>query len=207
MEVTLKNCRQVRNNGGGQSVLTVATKRRSTKTHNNNRKQTRPIIETTSTRLSQPYSTAVEQQPLCSFMPIDSKYTEHRLKTIGDQLTQLVRFSSNSTLPNSVVDQKSSIVQHANENHLNSRVQTVLRIYWKLIKLGPLCFHIQSTPMLNRNIFNILTSRQQVLCYIENLNGYCDSINLLRLILKSETMINTMIAYEKIVEYMRTTEV
>lgn len=127
-----------------------------------------------------------EQEQPCNQLAINDKIRENKLKTIGEQITQLVQDPNISSGPEPI--------------NTCARIKTILRIYWKLLNLSPLEFHINSSETIYKpNSFDILNSRQQVLYYIENLDGYCDAINKLRLILKSQNMISAMTAFNKIV--------
>lgn len=84
-------------------------------------------------------------------------------------------------------------------------LKTIFSIYFMMIRLSPLECHF-SIPTIKSNETKsqpLQYSRQQVLSYIESLDGYPGSINTLRLILKSETMIAVMGAYEQIVDQLK----
>lgn len=126
-----------------------------------------------------------QQEQTCDFLAVNDKIRENKLKVIGDQIIHLV--------------QDPNISGSAQPDNC-ARIKTILRIYWKLLNLSPLEFHLNSKEAIySQERFNILASRQQVLHYIENLDGYCDAINKLRLILKSQTMVSVMTAFNKII--------
>lgn len=126
-----------------------------------------------------------QEQQTCNLLAVNDKIRENKLKVIGDQITHLVQ-DPNISGP----------LQPDN----CARIKTILRIYWKLLNLSPLEFYINSKEAIyNQERFNVLDSRLQVLHYIENLDGYCDAINKLRLILKSQTMVSVMTAFHKII--------
>lgn len=126
-----------------------------------------------------------EQDQSCNRLAINDKIKANKLITIGEQITHLVQDPNIQIEPEPI--------------NTYARIKTILGIYWKLLNLSPLEFHMHSNDTIyNPNEFDILNSRLQVLYYIENLDGYCDAINKLRLILKSQTMISVMTAFNKI---------
>lgn len=130
----------------------------------------------------------------CNLLAINDKIKGDKLNSIADQLAHLVQ------------DPNISSPSEPRDNC--ARIRTILRIYWKLLNLSPLEFHLSTKePIFCSNKFNIVNSRIQVLCYIENLDGYCDAINKLRLILKSPSMISVMMAFNKIIRELETRKV
>lgn len=92
------------------------------------------------------------------------------------------------------------------------RIRKMVRIYSMLIKLSPIEAHLRfgaPTATSNGNLVKLfdekkfcpLEARQRVLDLIEHqLNGYCDSIHLLRCILRSSTMIGVIAAFSEIIK-------
>lgn len=125
-------------------------------------------------------------QDECNNLSKCSNFTEYHARSIVNQLKYLLQ----------------DPIQGLQSNHHHTtRIRTILSIYTKLLNLSPIEFHLtpQKVDQSMRNC-NILDCRLHILHYIENLKGYCDSINTLRVILKSSTMISVMRAYEKICE-------
>lgn len=93
--------------------------------------------------------------------------------------------------------------------HTQKLLRRALSIYFKLLSISPLESNYE--PLIvrksSRSIqtnkssgkFSLNNTRLKVLNYIENLEGYSDSINSLRLLLKSSNMIYVIKAYEAIV--------
>lgn len=100
------------------------------------------------------------------------------------------------------------------ESRKNQKLlRTIFSIYFKLIQLSPLDYSLipsfrkssqnktQRKPYGHNDYYSLCdihNPRTQVLNYIENLGGYSDSINTLRLILKSTSMVSVINAYEQI---------
>lgn len=137
----------------------------------------------------------LEEHCGCNSLPIQGKTTELRLNSAGNQLLHLIQDYPTSKGLNSPSSEPT--------NCHHKRIKTMLSIYWKLLNISPIELHLISKDNHADNYIDILSSRLQVLHYIENLNGYCDSINRLRLILKSTPMIGVMIAYDKIMINLR----
>lgn len=108
-------------------------------------------------------------------------------------------------------NQSSSSLKQIAQNEDGNRIKRTVGIYRILLKLLPLEAHLEldSTAQAPRNElaklfrerhFNPLDARQQVLDLIEcQLNGYCDSIDRLRCILRSDTMLAVICAFDSIV--------
>lgn len=145
----------------------------------------------------------------CDMLTKSENFTEHRLRSVGNHIIQLVHGAPfyHQDLPNvpTKTNYDATISLDRNELKKNSsRIETILRIYWKLLNMGPLEFHLLSKQSKHcSNTFDILESRLQVLDYIESLHGYCDSISKLRLILKSMNMFSVMSVYDKIISELK----
>lgn len=118
-----------------------------------------------------------------------------RIDHVGNQLKFLIR------------NQSRRLSLHERQRY-ESRIATVINIYHKILNLSPLSAQISCSSVsgnfklcpYNHGQLSMLECRQAVLDYIENLNGYCDSINILRLIMKSITMTGVMQAFDHITE-------
>lgn len=137
--------------------------------------------------------------PCCDALLVGNASTSHRLRSVGQQLIHLVQYD---TVAQAAASDSQFQARFLSKSSFadRSRLSTIMSIYVKVLNLGPLELLMNAkNPIYNSYQFCILDSRQQVLEYIENLGGYCDSINLLRLILKSPAMINVMSVYGELI--------
>lgn len=133
----------------------------------------------------------------CDQLAFSDKTMDFRLSSIANNLTYLVQHPYKKTIK----------LQSFRSDRSN--IKNIFNIYSKLLNISPIETHLPvilsqkwppnraNNPQCDRRL---LVARQQVLNYIENLNGYCDSINLLRCILKSAAMIGVMVAFDGILE-------
>lgn len=129
----------------------------------------------------------------CNLLCIDEDWVEARFHNVAQHLSRLTQ-----------VQDKDQSLQSANlsAKSYESRIETVFAIYSKLLSLGPLEFHL--IPKSGGDTrFDLLELRVQVLHFIENLDGYCNSIGMLRFILKSQTMIGVMFVHKSIMEALK----
>lgn len=134
----------------------------------------------------------------CDSLLSNDQAIKDRLKFIGEQLVQFIKLEDYHPIRSNLKNQ---------QQHL--KVKTIWNIYLKLLRAGPLDLYWNykrsNTNSTSSSYFRdgngeLAGARQQVLSLIEGLNGYCDSINKLRLILKCPTTIAVLSAYEDIVE-------
>lgn len=128
----------------------------------------------------------------CRSLVANDDLAQEKLRFVGEQLVQFIRQDlgdydqDNSKQPTCTPDIK---------------MKTIWAIYSKVLKIEPINDQWNYKAQLEQPADNdILRSRQQVLNFIENLNGYCDSISSLRLILKSHIMFHVLEAYRDIVD-------
>lgn len=137
----------------------------------------------------------------CDNFVVDDNSIDYRMRYVGDQLAHLVRDIHNiDSNENNNNGQCSPTGTLANSSEF-IKMRRILRLYEKLLKVSPLDFHLKlrgpkSSCRGQAVATDLNSTRQQVLFYIENLHGYCDSINTLRLIMKSPEMIRVIGAYE-----------
>lgn len=131
----------------------------------------------------------------CHALPGRDITTTTRVTAVCNLLTQLT-LDEQPHATNYASDAR----QLSHEAHAN-KVTNILRLYLNLINLTPPALDAH----LDRSELRLLDARQQVLRYIESLHGYCDSINSLRLILKSHSMTGAMSAYECVVQRIHST--
>lgn len=121
--------------------------------------------------------------------------SERRVSLVGDQLKFLVR-------------NESKRMSRDERERYESRLATIMKIYRKVLKTSPLsyaqidCLSSGNSRIhpYNQTQLSMLECRQALLDYIQTLNGYCDSINILRLIMKSSSMTSVMHAFDCIIE-------
>lgn len=86
------------------------------------------------------------------------------------------------------------------------KIRHALQLYMTMINIGPLEIGSALTKQIEAkrepHNFGLTNASQQVLRYIENLHGYCDSINSLRQILKSDAMLNVIAAHENVLQLL-----
>lgn len=135
----------------------------------------------------------------CDYLHSNDEIIKERLKFVGEQLVQFIKLEPINM--NSMKQRQTNNYDNNHYHHL--KLKTIWNIYLKLLRAGPLdlYWNYKQDTCSDKNDMKmkLIVSRQQVLSFIENLNGYCDSINMLRLILKSSTMIAVIEAYEDIV--------
>lgn len=148
----------------------------------------------------------------CDSLHSNDEIIKDRLKFVGDQLVQFIKLEPININSTKQSDYNINTNNYDNIHHHHLKLKTIWNIYLKLLRAGPLDLYWNYKQDFrndkNDNRRKLINTRQQVLCFIENLNGYCDSINMLRLILKSSTVIAVLEAYEDIVseiEYQRLT--
>lgn len=120
----------------------------------------------------------------CNLLCLDEDWVEAKFHNVAQHLSRLTQ------------------VQHGDQSLQaaeQSRIETIFAIYSKLLSLGPLEFHLVPKSGSDTR-FDLLELRLQVLHFIENLDGYCNSIGMLRFILKSQTMIGVMFVHKSIME-------
>lgn len=134
-----------------------------------------------------------EEEESCHSIYVEDKSIEDRLYTVARHLTRLTQVNHRDQEANN------SHSRYISTYNLESRIETVLAIYSKLLSLGPLELHLVPKNGSDAK-FDLLKLRLQVLHFIENLDGYCNSISMLRLILKSPTMIGAIFAHKSIID-------
>lgn len=127
----------------------------------------------------------------CNLICKQDKPVEFQFRNVVQHLSKLTHYIDNRTTPYPLVDQCYA-----------ARIETILAIYSKLLSLGPLEFHL--IPKNGGSDIDLLELRVKILQFIENLDGYCNSIGLLRFILKSPTMVGAMFAHRNIKRLLKT---
>lgn len=134
----------------------------------------------------------------CNELKINDKTIDYKLRSVANHLVYLIQ------------DPSKHLVELQSFKQDRSRIRGIFQIYSKLLDLKPIetsiprqlslrpCQGQQADHTYRHR--SLVVARQQVLNYIEKLNGYCDSINLLRCILKSSTMIGVMEAFDGILK-------
>lgn len=140
-----------------------------------------------------------EQKEDCNALCInDNKSTEVKFCSVFRQMSNLPRYKH--------IDQVSACDLHLsdNRNSTESRVDKILTIYWKVLdSFRPLGLHLNRQNNGDTGS-DLLELRLQALYFIENLDGYCNSISMLRVILKSPTFIAVMFVHDSINSMLKT---
>lgn len=133
-------------------------------------------------------------QPSSSSPSVCYELSDRRVHQVANQFKFLIRNQS----------RRSS--QQERERH-ESRMATVMKIYHMILNASPLSAQISCPSGANSKLcpynhgqLTMLECRRAVLDYIESLNGYCDSINILRQIMRSHSMTGVMQAFDSISE-------
>lgn len=143
----------------------------------------------------------------CDTLIVNNQTIDFKLRWVGRCLTHLV-LDEDQELSETFVCRQQSLTrtyQDAFRQHLERdrmRLKRIMGIYTILLKRLPSPIILQ--PMAKQSIsgcnltqtISLSDARRQVLSLIENLGGYCDSIDLLRCILKSNHMIGVIDAYD-----------
>lgn len=160
----------------------------------------------TTSRHDQPIVQHSPPADCSSTLPMNDHATGDKLKVVAEQLELLVDYTNegdSSSFRSSSCSSSPQPQANLNKGKCSNRLKTILMIYMKILNIGPLDYHLSDSSKSNRarnfHYPQVQYLRQQILNYIENLDGYCDSINNLHMILKSTAMISLMSAYEKIV--------
>lgn len=141
---------------------------------------------------------SVKEKQDCDALCInDNEPTEIKLSSVLQQVSNLTQDEH--------IDQVSACNLHLIDNCDNSelRFDRLLTIYWKVLgSLGPLEARLNRKNGSNIDS-NLLELRLRALRFIENLDGYCNSISMLRLILKSPTFTAVMFVHDNVNELLK----
>ena len=159
-----------------------------------------PPVEATRRTSGRPVTSETEPNGTsCDQLTINDRTTEFKLRSVACQLTHLIQDPTLQTINAQAFDKD------------YAKIASMLRLYLRLLNLAPpdnrsleLLNRLNNSLATNKSTSSgLLDSRQQVLRYIENLNGYCDSIDLLRCTLKSAKIISVMGAFDDILQRLR----
>jgi hypothetical protein len=152
------------------------------------------------------------RQP-CDSLIVSNQTIDFKLRWVGRCLTQLVLDEDQDLRDDDVIvsrrgsmntERKDVVLRNSNRDHI--KLKAMMKIYTLLLKQVPspipfLTMAKQSSSCCGSyQQISLLDARQQVLCLIERLGGYCDSIDLLRCILRSDHMIGVIYAFDAIIK-------
>lgn len=166
----------------------------------------------------------------CSNFTINDKTVEYKLRSVANCLAYLVQDNHSDTRAQDRDQQHQQCYISGTQNDIDNAIQrqrqqlsmierrdSFLRDRFRLKKIMNIhCILMRCTPIeaqVNdcqwiRSSFSdqnktLNRARQQVLRLIENLNGYCDSINLLRCILRSENFAQVILSFDEVVRKVK----
>jgi len=152
----------------------------------------------------------------CEHFYLDDKTTEFKLRSVANCLAHLLQEPQRQSQVSMEEDednpqwcragcttQVGMIQQRDSFVNDRTKVKNVTRIHSILLRLSPIEAQVNDSNWIRGQMLDRSKSldgaRQQVLRLIENLNGYCDSIDLLRCILRSNHITKVIIAFDEIV--------
>lgn len=144
-------------------------------------------------------------QNSCESIISNDHMTRQRIRFVGEQLIKFMDHQDSLNFERALYNEEGGKYVSFPDMNSTVKVKTIWSIYSKLLKIEPIDnqwnYRQLMIPKDDKLYgYNITQSRQQVLEFIENLNGYCDSINNLRIILKGHPMISVLGAYNDIVD-------
>lgn len=148
---------------------------------------------------------------------LNDKSSESKLRSVANCLAYLVQEPSPACCPASAGDYQVARTSREYERHQLSlieqrnsflsdqaKLKRIMDIYARLVLVLPIEAQVNESHWIRGLMLDRCKSvggaRQQVLRMIENLKGYCDSIDLLRCLLRASHLVQVLEAFDEIIQ-------